>query len=86
MNSMQRGDFTSIFVDVDDDEYINDSEVSDELYRSFDAFSSDEDAAADFYREMEHEIVSDNEMSFNVIPSASPKHSINSASRPPDEK
>ena len=32
-----------MFVEDDDDEYINDSEVSDELFRSVDAFSTDEE-------------------------------------------
>ena len=32
----------SVYAEGDDDEYINDSDVSDELFRSVDAFSSDE--------------------------------------------
>ena len=36
------GRFCSVYAEGDDDEYIDDSDVSDELYRSVDAFSSDE--------------------------------------------
>ena len=50
----------SMIVDIDDDEYVNDSEVSDELYRSVDAFSSEEeDAASEFYQQLENEITPD---------------------------
>ena len=39
----------SLWVEEDDDEYIDSSEISDELYRSVDAFSTDEeDAYAEF--------------------------------------
>ena len=33
----------SMYVEDDDDEYIDDSELSDELFRSVDAFSTDEE-------------------------------------------
>ena len=36
------GKFCSVYAEGDDDEYIDDSDVSDELFRSVDAFSSDE--------------------------------------------
>ena len=41
--SQRTGNFyCSVYAEGDDDEYINDSDVSDELFRSVDAFSSDE--------------------------------------------
>ena len=40
-----------MFVEEDDDEYIEESEISDELFRSVDAFSTDEEE--DFW-ESEH--------------------------------
>ena len=36
------GKLYSVYAEGDDDEYIDESDVSDELYRSVDAFSSDE--------------------------------------------
>ena len=36
------GKLYSMYAEGDDDEYIDESDVSDEVYRSVDAFSSDE--------------------------------------------
>ena len=43
-----------MFVEDDDDEYINLSEVSDEIYRSVDAFSTDEDDYLEFENEEDY--------------------------------
>ena len=75
VNEMQRGYFTSIIAENDDDEYINDSEVSDELYRSVDAFSSDDEGdAAEFYANMEN---NEGEFDMSFDAAQSPKVSLN---------
>ena len=41
-NNIGFGRLCSVYAEGDDDEYIDESDLSDELFRSVDAFSSDE--------------------------------------------